>query len=179
MMGPAKSRSCDSLEIIRALRRGRNPRGALGGAIARTPDAAMQTTVIDRCLFDGNTGDSAGAAYFHNSNLTITASTFTNNTGQRLHISNVRVSCGCTSASALQTDIDPGQTGVIQATMDTHRFVGLKTIETMKQAGATCLALDAGRCLIFDKPAVIAAENDAGICIVAEKNVSHISHRPA
>jgi hypothetical protein len=53
---------------------------------------------------------------------------FTNNTGQRLHISNVRVSCGCTSASALQTDIDPGQTGVIQATMDTHRFVGLKTV---------------------------------------------------
>jgi hypothetical protein len=55
--------------------------GALGGAIARTPDAAKQTTIIDRCLFDSNTGDSAGAAYFHNSTLTITASTFTNNTG--------------------------------------------------------------------------------------------------
>jgi hypothetical protein len=57
--------------------------GALGGALARTPDAAKQTTVIDRCLFDGNTGDSAGAAYFHNSTLTITASTFTNNIGQK------------------------------------------------------------------------------------------------
>jgi hypothetical protein len=56
--------------------------GALGGAIARTPDAAKQTTILDRCLFDSNTGDSAGAAYFHNSTLTITASTFTNNTGQ-------------------------------------------------------------------------------------------------
>jgi hypothetical protein len=56
--------------------------GALGGALARTPDAAKQTTVIDRCLFDSNTGDSAGAAYFHNSTLTITASTFTNNVGQ-------------------------------------------------------------------------------------------------
>lgn len=55
--------------------------GALGGAIARTPDAAKQTTVIDRCFFDGNTGDSAGAAYFHNSTLTITASTFTGNVG--------------------------------------------------------------------------------------------------
>ena len=55
--------------------------GALGGALARTPDNAMQTTVIDRCLFDGNTGDSAGALYFHNSTLTITASTFTNNVG--------------------------------------------------------------------------------------------------
>ena len=57
--------------------------------------------------------------------------------------------------------------------------VGLGTIETMKQAGATCLALDAGRCLIFDKPNVIAAANAAGICIVAEKPVSHIPRHPA
>jgi hypothetical protein len=55
---------------------------ALGGAIFRTPDGAQQTTTIDRCLFDSNTGDSAGAAYFHNSVLTITASTFTGNIGQ-------------------------------------------------------------------------------------------------
>src|SRR5664279_5424959 len=52
--------------------------------------------------------------------------------------------------------------------------VGMRTIETMKQAGATCLALDAGRCLMFDKPTVIAAANAAAICIVAEKHVSHI-----
>jgi len=56
--------------------------GALGGAMGRTPDNAMQTTVIDRCLFEGNTGDSAGALYFHNSTLTITASTFTANVGK-------------------------------------------------------------------------------------------------
>jgi DUF1009 family protein len=54
--------------------------------------------------------------------------------------------------------------------------IGLQTIETMKHAGATCLALDAGRCLIFDKPAVIAAADEAGICIVAEAAVSHIPH---
>jgi DUF1009 family protein len=54
--------------------------------------------------------------------------------------------------------------------------VGMRTIETMKQAGATCLALDAGRCLMFDKPAVIKAADEAGICIVAEKLVSHIPH---
>ncbi len=54
--------------------------------------------------------------------------------------------------------------------------VGLQTIETMKQAGATCLAVDAGRCLMFDKPAVIAAADEAGICIVAETVVSHIPH---
>src|SRR5271169_3100041 len=52
--------------------------------------------------------------------------------------------------------------------------VGLRTIETMKQAGASCLALDAGRCLIFDKPAVIKAADEADICIVAETPVSHI-----
>jgi DUF1009 family protein len=52
--------------------------------------------------------------------------------------------------------------------------VGLRTIEIMKEAGATCLALDAGRCLMFDKPNVIAAANAAGICIVGEKPVSRI-----
>jgi predicted outer membrane repeat protein len=56
--------------------------GALGGALFRTPDGAQQTTTLDRCLFDANTGDSAGAGYFHNSALTITASTFSNNVGQ-------------------------------------------------------------------------------------------------
>ena len=54
--------------------------------------------------------------------------------------------------------------------------VGVHTIETMKQAGATCLALDAGRCLMLDKQAVLAAANDAGIAIVAETPVSHIPH---
>jgi len=55
--------------------------------------------------------------------------------------------------------------------------VGLHTIETMKQAGATCLALDAGRCLLLDREAVLAAANEAGICIVAESVISHIPNR--
>jgi hypothetical protein len=55
---------------------------AFGGAIARTPDAAQETTVLDRCLFDSNTGNGGGAAYFHNSVLAITSSTFTSNVGQ-------------------------------------------------------------------------------------------------
>ena len=54
--------------------------------------------------------------------------------------------------------------------------VGVHTIETMKQAGATCLALDAGRCLMLDKEAVLAAANEAGIAIIAETPVSHIPH---
>ena len=55
--------------------------------------------------------------------------------------------------------------------------VGPRTIEAMKQAGATCLALDAGRCLIFDQDAVHRIANDAGICIAAEAPVSHAPHQ--
>ena len=54
--------------------------------------------------------------------------------------------------------------------------VGIHTIEAMKQAGATCLALDAGRCLMLDKETVLAAANDADIAIMAETQVSHIPH---
>jgi len=53
--------------------------GALGGALFRTPDGAMQSTTIDQCTFDSNTADSAGAMYFHNSHLIITNSTLSNN----------------------------------------------------------------------------------------------------
>jgi DUF1009 family protein len=55
--------------------------------------------------------------------------------------------------------------------------VGLHTIETMKHAGATCLALDAGRCLLLDKEVALEAANVAGISIVAEPAVSRIPHR--
>ena len=56
---------------------------ALGGAIFRTPDLAKQPTAIDRCTFDHNQGDSGGALYFHNSDLTITATTLSNNTANK------------------------------------------------------------------------------------------------
>lgn len=46
--------------------------------------------------------------------------------------------------------------------------VGVHTIETMKKAGASCLALDAGRCLVLDGDSVYAAANEAGISIVAD-----------
>jgi UDP-2,3-diacylglucosamine hydrolase len=46
--------------------------------------------------------------------------------------------------------------------------VGVKTVEVMRQAGATCLALDAGKCLLLDGDAIIAAADAAGICIVAD-----------
>ena len=46
--------------------------------------------------------------------------------------------------------------------------VGVKTIEVMRAAGATCLALDAGKCLLMDGRQVIEAASGAGIAIVAD-----------
>jgi len=45
--------------------------------------------------------------------------------------------------------------------------VGVKTIEVMQAAGATCLALDADRCLFLDGDRVVQAGDAAGIAIVA------------
>lgn len=52
----------------------------------------------------------------------------TNNTGQTVRITSVRVSCGCTSATALQGVLAPGQSSVVMAQMDTTRFIGPKTV---------------------------------------------------
>jgi DUF1009 family protein len=46
--------------------------------------------------------------------------------------------------------------------------IGMKTIEVMRTAGATCLALDAGKCLLIDGDAVIAAADEGGITIAAD-----------
>ncbi len=46
--------------------------------------------------------------------------------------------------------------------------VGVRTIESMRRAGATCLALDAGKCLLIDGERVIDAADAAGICVVAD-----------
>ena len=46
--------------------------------------------------------------------------------------------------------------------------IGVKTIEVMRKSGATCVALDAGKCLLIDGDAVVQAADDAGITIVAE-----------
>jgi hypothetical protein len=46
--------------------------------------------------------------------------------------------------------------------------VGVKTIEVMQAAGATCLALDAGKCLLLDGQKVIDVADAAEITIVAE-----------
>ncbi|MGA6981267.1 MAG: UDP-2,3-diacylglucosamine diphosphatase LpxI [Candidatus Sulfotelmatobacter sp.] len=48
--------------------------------------------------------------------------------------------------------------------------VGVKTIEVMHAAGATCLALDAGKCLLLDGEKTIDAANAAGIAIEADSS---------
>ena len=44
--------------------------------------------------------------------------------------------------------------------------VGIPTVQAMARVGATVLSLDAGKTLMFDKAAMIAAANDRGIVIV-------------
>src|SRR6266576_582830 len=46
--------------------------------------------------------------------------------------------------------------------------VGAKTIEVMRNAGATCLALDAGRCLLLDGAKISGAADAANIAIIAD-----------
>ena len=45
--------------------------------------------------------------------------------------------------------------------------VGLRTVEVMRRSAVTALAIDAGRTLIFERPAVIEAADTAGIAIEA------------
>jgi UDP-2,3-diacylglucosamine hydrolase len=46
--------------------------------------------------------------------------------------------------------------------------IGVKTIEVMQAAGATCLALDAGKCLLLDGEKILDAADVAGIAVVAD-----------
>ena len=45
--------------------------------------------------------------------------------------------------------------------------IGVATIEAMKRAGASCLTIDAGRCLLLDGDAIVRAADEAGITVVA------------
>jgi DUF1009 family protein len=46
--------------------------------------------------------------------------------------------------------------------------VGVPTIETMRRAGATALAIDAGKTLLLDGEAIVRAADEGGIAIVAD-----------
>src|SRR5438105_14497908 len=57
----------------------------------------------------------------------------TNKTQQTVRIAGVRVSCGCTSASPLQTELAPGQSTTVVAEMNTRKFTGLKAVTIFVQ----------------------------------------------
>jgi UDP-2,3-diacylglucosamine hydrolase len=44
--------------------------------------------------------------------------------------------------------------------------IGVMTIEVMRAAGASCLAIDAGKCLLLDGDTIITAADAAEIAIV-------------
>lgn len=50
--------------------------------------------------------------------------------------------------------------------------VGVPTIAAMREAGATCLCVEAGRTLLFDRQAMVAAADAAGIAIVGAEIVA-------
>jgi hypothetical protein len=51
-----------------------------------------------------------------------------NRTTDTVHISGIRTSCGCVTATAGKSDLAPGQETTIVAQMDTRRFSGPKTV---------------------------------------------------
>lgn len=52
----------------------------------------------------------------------------TNTTGTPVHISGIRVSCGCTTAMVQVAELAPGQSTDLVAQMDTRRFIGPKSV---------------------------------------------------
>ena len=47
--------------------------------------------------------------------------------------------------------------------------IGFKTIQVMHEAGATCLAIDAGRCLLLERDEIFCAADEFEISIIAVK----------
>jgi DUF1009 family protein len=47
--------------------------------------------------------------------------------------------------------------------------IGPSTVETMLRAGASCLSIEAGKTLLFDRDAVLEHARKAGIAIVAAR----------
>jgi hypothetical protein len=83
-------------------------------------------------------------------------------------------------AGQIMASLDPGRSTLareltvvkISKPKQDMRFdvpvVGVKTIEMMQKAGATCLAIDAGKCLLIDGDAVIQKADHCGVTITAE-----------
>ena len=51
--------------------------------------------------------------------------------------------------------------------------IGLATVENMVRAGASCLSVEAGRTLLFDRETLLNRANQAGIAVVASPRVTN------
>jgi DUF1009 family protein len=83
-------------------------------------------------------------------------------------------------ASQIMASLDPGHSTLareltvvkIAKPKQDMRFdvpvIGTKTVEVMKKAGATCLAIDAGKCLLMDGDAVIQTADKMAVTVTAE-----------
>lgn len=58
-----------------------------------------------------------------------------NTTNGNLQLYGARVSCGCTTARVLQSNLAPGQETYVVATMDTRRFFGVKSVTVYVNIG--------------------------------------------
>jgi UDP-2,3-diacylglucosamine hydrolase len=47
--------------------------------------------------------------------------------------------------------------------------IGIQTVETMIRAGASCLSVETGRTLLFDREALLERASAAGIAIVGSR----------
>ncbi|WP_263383021.1 LpxI family protein [Granulicella arctica] len=83
-------------------------------------------------------------------------------------------------AGELMRSIDQGESRLLEPSLTVvkvakpnqdMRFdvpvIGVATIAAMQQAGATCLCVEAGRTLLFDPEAIVAASDAAGIAMIA------------
>jgi hypothetical protein len=83
-----------------------------------TASAASAASWAD-AMFDSLTRDFGSVPH---GSILVHPFRLTNNTGRPVTIHSVRVSCGCTTARALQTELAPGQSTAILVEMDTRRF---------------------------------------------------------
>jgi DUF1009 family protein len=81
--------------------------------------------------------------------------------------------------SLQEGDEDPGESSTLQRRLtiikvakpkQDMRFdvpvIGMRTVDTMIRAGASCLSVEAGRTLLFDREALLERASAAGIAIV-------------
>jgi hypothetical protein len=90
-----------------------------GSAAAAAPGQNWQDTLFSERSFDFGSVPRGGVVRH--------PFVLTNRLNVPISILNLRVSCGCTSGTASVNVVNPGQTAIIEAQMDTRNFVGRKS----------------------------------------------------